>query len=77
MTLPVGSPSAITGKEEYSAKKEVPSRRHRSSLSSRTGRPVDRVWSSGQSATGKGEPSGRVWWIATCMLRPSRSSAEP
>ncbi len=53
MTLPVAGPaSSRIGKEEYSAMKDVPSFRHKSSLSSRTGRPLVIVWSRGQAAGG-------------------------
>ncbi len=61
MTLPDAGPaSSRIGKEEYSAMKDVPSFRHRSSLSSRTGRPLVSVWSSGQAEAGYTVPSGRV-----------------
>ena len=38
-------------------------------------RPIRRVASSGQADCGKGEPSGWLWWISSCMFRPSTSSA--
>ena len=74
-TLPTGSPASSRGQAEYSAVKKLPSLRHSTSFDSRTARPVRRVASSGQADCGKGEPSGWLWWISSCMFRPSTSSA--
>src|SRR3989344_5677377 len=60
---------------EYSTANAEPSRRQNTSVSTRQGKPWRNALKMGQSLSAEGLPSGWLWWVSACMLRPITSSA--